>query len=344
MSPSKLRLAVLMGGVSEEHGVSVASGRAVIRNADYGKYLLRPVVIGQEGRWYFSRRFLEQPENLNLLFWEGVDLGEAIVRLQREIDLVFIVLHGPYGEDGRIQSLLELAGIAYTCSGVLASSIAMDKDIFRKIMLAENIIIPRGWTFTQKEWNKNRQLILRKASLFPSWVLKPASSGSSFGIFLGEGLSSLEEVVDQAFSIGEKLIIEERIWGKEVTCGVLGGGKEPPQALPPVLIVPQKRDFFDFFSKYTPGATQEITPAPLVPALTQAIQKMALRIHQLLGCRGMSRVDFMVQEKSDTIYVLELNTIPGLTDNSLIPKECRAQGLSFSQLIDFLVTDALSVF
>lgn len=339
---AKIRLAVLMGGLGEEHEVSLSSGRGVVQHADYRKYLVRPVVIDREGQWRIATTFLTAPMALEELHFKDYQIGEAIEVLRREVDLVFIVLHGRFGEDGTIQGLLEIAGIAYVGSGVTASALGMHKAFFRAVAEHTGILVPPGVVVRRREWEERPEEVLARVRSLDSFVVKPAAQGSSIGVFMVENYQKLREAIDEALKLDGEIIVEKRIKGKEVTCGVLGGGGKEILPLPPTLIVPRDAEFFDYFSKYTPGATLEITPAPLPENVIQRLQEIALLTHKTLGCRGMSRSDFIYDEEEDQLYLLEINTIPGLTPTSLIPQACRAIGMSFKDLIDYLVEDSLS--
>jgi D-alanine-D-alanine ligase len=338
----KIRLAVLMGGRGEEHEVSLSSGSGVIQHVDYEKYLVRPVIISREGIWKITTAFLTEPAALDELSFEPYQVGEAIEVLRREVDLVFITLHGRLGEDGTIQGMLDIAGMTYVGSGVTASALGMHKAFFRIIAKHVGVTVPPGLVIDRTQWEEKSELLLFQVRSFGSWVVKPVSQGSSIGVFMVESFSELGEAVGEVLKLDQGVIIEKRIKGPEVTCGVLGGGRKELLPLPPTLIVPRQREFFDYFSKYTPGATLEITPAPLPEKVIKKLQEDALLMHRTLGCRGMSRSDFIYDEKEDRLYLLEINTIPGLTPTSLIPQACRAMGMSFKDLIDYLVEDSLS--
>jgi D-alanine-D-alanine ligase len=291
---TKIKVAVLMGGKSPEYEISLISGKEVIRNLDKKKYLPIPVVIPKSGK--------------------GI---EKI--LQTKADIVFIAMHGPYGEDGRVQGMLDMAGIKYTGSGITASAVGMDKFIFRKLMQFEGIPIPR----------------LTKQ--FPCFV-KPTDQGSSVGASFVKDPEDLPVAIKLAKKYSPRVIIEEYLKGKEVTCAVLGN--EKPKALPVIEIVPLKNKFFDYQSKYSKGGAQEIVPARISKELTRKIQKMAVKVYQTVGCRGFGRVDFILKDNRKPV-VLEINTIPGLTPMSLVPKAARAVGISYSRLLDKIIRYAL---
>jgi D-alanine-D-alanine ligase len=291
----KLRVVVLWGGESSEMEVSRMSAREVMKNLDKRKYEAEMVEMG----------------------------GKGWIEKIRKAEAVFIAMHGKYGEDGRIQGLLDCLGIPYIGSGVLASAIGMDKLMFRQLIENEGILMPK----------------LVKG---PPCVVKPADQGSSVGVSIVRRKEDLKRAIEKARKYSERIIREEYIEGIEVSCGILG-----KKALPVVEICP-KNEFFDYEAKYTKGKCEEIVPAFAKatagkPAryyknLTERIQKTALKVYQLVGCKGFARVDMIIRQNK--IYVLEINTIPGLTANSLLPKEARAAGISYPELLDRIISDA----
>jgi len=240
-------------------------------------------------------------------------------------------LHGPFGEDGTIQGMLEIFGLPYVFSGVLASSLAMDKEMTKKILRAENILMPQS-SILRKDYKKKD---LDKIKL-PT-IIKPICQGSSFGIFIVRDKKDLAMAVKKAFNFGSKLMAEEFIDGREITAAVLGN--EEPIALPLIEIKPKTAAFFDYRAKYEPGASEEICPAPIDSDLTEMIQAAAIKIHKILDCRSVTRSDFII--KNNQPYFLEINTIPGMTETSLVPLAAAEHGLSFSSLLDELIILAL---
>lgn len=306
----KLKVAVLMGGTSSERDISLISGKEVAKALDRKKYQV-----------------------------EIYDPATDLIKLAEEkdqIDLAFPVLHGPGGEDGTIQGYLELLKLPYVGSRVLASALAMDKEVSKKVYQQSGILIPQANIYHLKD-----KINLSKIKL--PCVVKPVSQGSSVGTNIVKSKVSLEKSIEEAFDFEERIMIEEYIEGTEVTGPVLGN--EKPIALPVIEIIPPKGKFFDRQVKYD-GSTEEIVPARLSKELTKRIQNIAVKAHQALGCRGFSRTDMMVRKsevrsRKSEIYVLETNTIPGMTAESLFPKAARAAGISFSQLLDKLIELAL---
>jgi D-alanine-D-alanine ligase len=263
--------------------------------------------------------------------------------LSRGIDVAFVALHGRYGEDGCVQGLLEILGIPYTGSDVLSSALAMDKVRSKEIVSFHGILTPKWMVVAERRWKEERDAVLRAVSGefgYPC-VAKVPEEGSSFGMGIPTTPGELIEVMDR--SIGERghMMIEEYVEGTEITCSVLGGMLgERPTALPLTEIIPKTSKYFDFEAKYTPGASEEITPARLDEQLTKEAREIGARVHEALGCGSMSRTDMIVRGRD--IYYLETNTIPGMTETSLYPQAARAAGMSFSELLDKQIELALA--
>ncbi|MDP4009543.1 MAG: D-alanine--D-alanine ligase [Candidatus Shapirobacteria bacterium] len=236
-------------------------------------------------------------------------------------DVVFIAMHGRGGEDGVVQGFLEFLGIKYTGCGVLASALGMDKISFKSLMKQNNINVPRDVVFK---------------SLGNKWVVKPSDQGSSVGVSIVRDESKLNEALKKAFEFSDKAIVEEFIEGIELSCGVLGN--ENPMALPVIEICP-KNEFFDYEAKYTDGKCEEIVPARISDDDTKMVQKIAVEVFKIVGGRGFARIDLIL--KNHVSYVLEINTIPGLTPNSLLPKEALVAGISYPELLERMIELAL---
>jgi len=293
------RIGVLMGGPSSEREISLKSGKAVYESLK--EFGLEVVAID------IKTDNLE--ENISLL-------------KSHKINCAFIALHGRFGEDGQIQALLDSLNIPYTGSGVQASSLAMDKIASRRIFKSHRLSVPRYKILEKSSHHKGR--IVYDNLIFPL-VVKPASHGSSIGLSIVDKNEDLDKAVDLAFGFDERVIIEEYIRGREVTVGIL-----EEKALPVIEIVPKKR-FFDFEAKYQAGLTEYIVPANLEKRIARKVQEAALSAHKLLGCFGCSRVD-MILSQDNTPFVLEVNSIPGLTPMSLLPKAAKIAGIEFSQV------------
>ncbi len=315
----RLRIAVLMGGDSPERDVSLLSGSRVLQALDPDRYIGIPVdpalMRGREGVWGL----------LDLLQSERPDLA-------------FIALHGRHGEDGAIQGLLEMLGIPYTGSGILPSALAMNKYAAKIVLQSAGIITPRGVLVSRAELNEllTPAASPKLAGLKPPLIVKPNEGGSTLGTTRVWEWEQLPRALRKAFAYDERALIEELIEGVEVSVPVIG--TRHPRALPPVEIVP-RGGFYGFQAKYTPGWTEEIVPARLPDELLDVLMATALQAHLALGCRSMSRVDIILRERVP--FVLEVNTIPGLTPTSLLPRSAEAAGIPFQQLITLLIEDAL---
>lgn len=306
------QIAVLMGGSSAERAVSLATGRQILDALDRTKYIA----------------------------WE-IDVDDlpqlAVADPSERPDVVFIALHGPGGEDGTVQGFLELLGIPYTGSGVLASALAMDKVRCKAMLGTENIWTPADMVLTKRDEPRLR----RAATEVPEkmgWpvVVKPSRQGSTYGCSIARDPEQLTDALALAFRYDDTVLIEQRIEGTEITVAVLGN--DELTSLPIVEIV-AKDGFFDYESKYSESGAEEIVPARIDDAAAAEARDIAVACHRLLGCRGMSRTDMFVTE--DGVVTLEVNTIPGMTATSLLPKAAAAAGMEFPQLIDRLITLAL---
>lgn len=300
-----MRLTVLMGGVSSERTVSLATGRAVKSFLDRTKYNVRTVTMDKEGQWR-----------------KKITPSSA--------DVVFNALHGRVGEDGQLQGYLDVIGVPYTGSGVLASAMGMDKFICRQILMAAGLDVPAGTLLDKMpETLANIEL--------PA-VVKPNSGGSSLGVSLAETREALTRAVRKTLKEHGPVLIEPLIRGRELTVPILGNGQ--PRALPVIEIIPRGSKFFDYRNKYKKDGATEETPAHISEIFTQRAQTIALKAHQAIACRGYSRTD-MILTPNGQIKVLEINTLPGLTDASLVPKSAAAAGLTFPRLLDQIVALAL---
>jgi len=323
MKQKIIRVGVLMGGPSAEHDVSLATGLNVMDNLDRKRYQPVSIKITQDKEWLIGGRKTTEAKALE------------------SCDVIFNALHGTFGEDGRIQALLEYFDKPYTGSGMISSALAMDKLRSREIFKTAELTVPKTLKIRKGE---NYQAVLNvfvnKVAGFPV-VVKPCSNGSSFGISIVANQSQMKKAIDSAFKIEKKVLIEEFIKGKEVTCGVLESADRRIVALPITEIIPKKgRKFFDFHAKYKRGFSDEITPARLDEETTKRVQEIAEKSHRVLGCRTYSRTDMIIRDGE--IYVLEINTLPGLTNNSLLPKAASVAGLTLGKLIDNIISSTLA--
>lgn len=341
----RIRVAVLMGGVSSERDISLSTGKQIIDNLSREKY----DVFGVD---------TARLPGAEVKYLKGSDTEIAAVAQAREslaastqlaplsaiqsngadkADVALIALHGRFGEDGTIQGMLELLGLPYVGSGVLASALAMDKVMAKKVLAASGVKVPPSVDFTGHNcrWDTGS---VEKAVLEMGYpvMVKPSRQGSTIGMAKVNAPEELNNAIKEALSYDEQITVEKFIKGTELTVGVLGNRE--PFALPVVEIVPLK-GFYDYEAKYTPGATEEIVPARIGDEVTARAQDLGVESHNALGCRGMSRVDMILA--GDDLYVLEINTIPGMTPTSLLPTAAAAAGIPFPRLLDMLIDYAL---
>lgn len=349
MSEGPCRVVVLMGGPSGEHGVSLDSGRQVLQHLDPQRYVVKPVTISLEGHWHVPEGYLPPGVALELLGEGGEPSGALVQAGPRMLteqaadrpDVVFIAMHGPFGEDGTVQGLLETLDLPYVGSGVAASALAIDKPRTKMLYAANGLRTPECLTIHEADWRRDPAAWTARATAligFPA-VCKPATLGSSVALTMVDGPDGLDGALETAFAMDPVAMLEVRVGGMELTCGVLDDAEGVPRALPVTQIVPRLGEYFDYASKYTPGGAEEITPAQIDTAVTARVQHAAVRAHTVLGCAGMSRSDFFVDD--GVLWILETNTIPGLTATSLLPQEAAAAGMSFGGMLDGLIADAL---
>ena len=351
---SKLTVALLFGGKSGEHEVSLRSAASILKALDRQKYNVVPIGITKEGQWRTDPKFLEAafPEILHngcsvLLPPEPSD-EHRLIRLsdsqsigsQIKIDVVFPALHGTYGEDGTLQGLLDMANLPYVGAGVLGSSVGMDKDVMKRLLQHAGMPVVDFLVFLDKQWTARRDMIQQEIERrlgYPCFV-KPANLGSSVGISKVRNRAEMGPAMDLASQFDRKLIIEKGVEAREIECSVLGN--DDPQASLPGEIVPSK-EYYDYDAKYLDESSKLIIPAPLSGEQTQKIQELAVRTFLVTECAGLARVDFFVEKPSGKIYVNEINTLPGFTSISMYPKLWEATGLSYSGLIDRLIQLAI---
>jgi len=331
----KLNVAVLMGGRSSEREVSLASGENVVNSLDKDKYIAVPVEIAEDGTW--RARDAASKRQCPVLLQPG-----NFEAAGQKVDVVFVALHGKPGEDGAAQGLLEMIGVPYTGSGVLASALAMHKLLTKKIFLQEEIPTVPFVEINNPDWSEDAGQKTKITGnigekLGRPVVIKPASEGSSIGVDIVRTDEEMVRKVDGAFAYGPMVLAEKYLKAREIQCGIIGNGS--PYALPLIEIVSRK-EFFDYEAKYSPELAEEIVPAPIPEKETKKIQDISLRAYKAVGCRGFARVDTFLQKEGE-IFVSEINTIPGLTQASLFPKEAEAAGISFPQLLSILIELAL---
>jgi D-alanine-D-alanine ligase len=301
----KIEIALLAGGWSGERDISIKSGDAVYRALDKNRY--------------------------NVTRYDPHDDLESLIKARKGIDLAFILLHGKFGEDGRIQGLLDLLGIPFVGSGVLTSAMAFNKKIAKDIFKNAGLNVVKDEMICKDKEFSVDQIMDR---IGPSTVVKPVAEGSSLGVSICHNRDDLIEGIKMAFLYNQEVMVESHIQGREVTCCVIG--EKELETLPIVEIVPEQgHEFFDYKAKYTAGVTKEICPARLPTVLKVKVEDCAKKAHKALKCRTWSRIDMII--KGEDVYVLEINTIPGMTENSLVPLAAKAAGISISQLLDRLI-------
>lgn len=301
----KKTIALIFGGISSEREVSLNSGKQVLNALDKEKYDVQT-------------------------YDPKTDIPRLVTDAAK-IDCALIILHGPYGEDGTVQGLLDLLDIPYQGAGVLGSAVAMNKLLSKHLYENAGLNVP-PYMVARRGTAIDKDNIV--ATLGLPVVVKPVETGSSVGMTIVRDGAALPAAVDKALGYGATAMIEAYISGREITCGVMGN--EDLEPLPLIEIIPgEQYEFFDYEAKYQPGATQEICPAQIDDALTRRAQRCALAAHNALYCQGYSRTDMIL--KDDEFYVLETNTIPGMTATSLFPQSAQAAGLSFSALLDRLI-------
>jgi len=312
----KLRVAILYGGRSGEHEVSVRSARSIMDAMDPEKYEKIEYFIDPQGKW-LPKPILPEP------------------CAQPDIDVVFPVLHGTFGEDGTVQGLLELAGLPYVGAGVLASAVSMDKDMMKRVSRERMLPIVDYLTVTREKLCLDA---IRDALPFPMFV-KPANLGSSVGISKAHNEAELEQALALAAQFDRKVIVERAIEGRELECSVLGN--ENPIASLPCEILPSK-EFYDYEDKYLLDKAGTQVPADLPPERTEEVRRLAVECYRAVECEGMARVDFLLEAATGKLFINEINTIPGFTSISMYPKMWEHSGISYPALIDRLIELALA--
>lgn len=315
----KHRVGVVRGGPSSEYEVSLKTGGSVLEHLPADKYHAHDILITRDGTWHLS----------------GLPLSPA--QLVDRVDVVFNALHGEYGEDGRIQSVLESVGVPYTGSNTFASAIGMNKPLAKEIFKRNGLRVPRGLIVKRGEHENPARFIFEKIS--PPWVIKPADRGSSVGLSLAKTFNQLDETLQLAFTVSPNALVEEYIRGKEATCGVVDNFRDrETYTLPPIEIRKPGGGVWGYKDKYS-GETEEICPGNFTSDEKLALEKMAAQAHRSLGLRHYSRADFILSPRG--IYLLEVNTLPGMTAESLLPKALHAVGCAYPDFLDHVLQLAL---
>lgn len=348
----KLKLGVIFGGMSTEHDVSIVSGTSVIKNLNKEKYDVYPIYVDKDGTWFEYTKTLEKIEILNI----GTDIKEKVeiknpIEYLKNMDIVFPVLHGLYGEDGTVQGLLELLKIPYVGCRVLGSSICMDK-VYTKIIF-EKAGIPQAkfvyikankgdkitFTYINEDFEEKKVTIPEIAEIventigFPIFV-KPSNSGSSVGVHKATNKVELETALLDASTYDTKILLEEEIIGREIECAVLGNDIVKATCVGEII---SAEDFYTFAAKYKNAKSLTVIPADIEKNKQKEIQELAIKAFKAVDGKGLSRVDFFIRNSNNKVYINEINTMPGFTGISMYPKLWEACGLNYSELLDKLI-------
>ncbi|MGW7273970.1 D-alanine--D-alanine ligase family protein [Streptomyces sp. NPDC054864] len=363
----KPRVAVVFGGRSSEHGISVVTAGAVLRAIDRTKYDVLPIGITTDGRWALTADDPDRmaitdrqvpnvdalaesadggvvmpldPGNREVVYSEPGSVPKAL----GEVDVVFPMLHGPYGEDGTLQGLLELSGVPYVGAGVLASAVGQDKEYMKRVFTSFGLPVGPYLVIRPREWDRDQDAARKKIAEFVGdhgWPLfiKPARGGSSMGITKVDSFEGLDEAIEEARRHDPKILVESLLRGREIECGVLEFEDGPRASVPAEIPPVQSHDYYDFEAKYI-DSTPGIVPAPLTPDETAEIQRLAVDAFEATSCEGLVRADFFLTE--DGFVINEINTMPGFTPISMYPQMWEASGVSYPELVDRLVQAALN--
>ncbi|MGC4995023.1 MULTISPECIES: D-alanine--D-alanine ligase family protein [unclassified Streptomyces] len=365
--PRKPRVAVVFGGRSSEHGISTVTAGAVLGAIDRTKYDVLPIGITRDGRWVLTA---DEPQRMAITDRrtpEVLDVAEsteggvvlpvdpanrevvysepgAVPKALGEVDVVFPVLHGPFGEDGTLQGLLELSGVPYVGSGVLASAVGQDKDYMKRVFTSFGLKVGPYVVIRPREWQQDESAARKKIVDFAGehgWPLfvKPARAGSSIGITKVDDLAGLDEAIAEAQSHDPKIIVEAALSGREIECGVLEFEDGPRASVPAEIPPPSAHAYYDFDAKYI-DSTPGVVPAPLTDEQTAEIQRLAVEAFEAASCEGLVRADFFLTDDGEFV-INEINTLPGFTPISMYPKMWEASGIGYAELVDRLVQAAL---
>jgi D-alanine-D-alanine ligase len=363
----KPRVAVVFGGRSSEHGISVVTAGAVLKAIDRTKYEVLPIGITQDGRWALTADAPERmaiterrtpsvedlaesreggvvlpvdPANREVVYSEPGSVPKAL----GEVDVVFPVLHGPYGEDGTLQGLLELSGVPYVGSGVLASAVGQDKEYMKRVFTSFGLAVGPYLVIRPREWERDEPAARKKIVDFAGehgWPLfvKPARAGSSIGITKVDDLSGLDEAIAEAQRHDPKILVEAALRGREIECGVLEFEDGPRASVPAEIPPPDAHAYYDFDAKYI-DSTPGIVPAPLTDEETAEVRRLAVDAFEAASCEGLVRADFFLTEHGEFV-INEINTMPGFTPISMYPQMWQATGVGYPELVDRLIQAAL---
>lgn len=347
---NKIKVGVIFGGMSTEHDVSIVSGTSVAKKIDKKKYEIFPIYIDKEGIWYECENISKKYEVGDKI--ENIKKINNVIDCLKELDVLFPVLHGLYGEDGTVQGLFELLKIPYVGCRVLGSSVAMDK-VYAKIIFDKANIKQANYEYVRKdkdeyiyidkEFNEKRYSIdnicklIDKKLTYPMFI-KPSNSGSSVGINKASNKEELEEYIEYAAKFDKKILIEENLVGKEIECSVLGNEKVEASCLGEIT---PAENFYTFDAKYKNAESKLTIPANINNELSDRVKNTAIKAFKAIDGKGFARVDFFVNEDTNDIYINEINTLPGFTEISMYPKLWEQSGLKYSDLLDKLIQLAL---
>ncbi|MFG2814050.1 D-alanine--D-alanine ligase family protein [Streptomyces sp. NPDC048410] len=365
--PRKPRVAVVFGGRSSEHGISTVTAGAVLGAIDRTTYDVLPIGITRDGRWVLTA---DEPERMAIADRrtpEVLDVAEsteggvvlpvdpanrevvysepgAVPKALGEVDVVFPVLHGPFGEDGTLQGLLELSGVPYVGSGVLASAVGQDKDYMKRVFTSFGLKVGPYLVIRPREWQRDESAARKRIVEFAGehgWPLfvKPARAGSSIGITKVDGLAGLDEAIAEAQRHDPKIIVEAALTGRELECGVLEFEDGPRASVPAEIPPPSEHAYYDFDAKYI-DSTPGVVPAPLTDEQTAELQRLAIEAFEAASCEGLVRADFFLTDDGEFV-INEINTLPGFTPISMYPKMWEASGVGYAELVDRLIQAAL---
>ncbi|EFL22956.1 D-alanine-D-alanine ligase [Streptomyces himastatinicus ATCC 53653] len=365
--PRKPRVAVVFGGRSSEHAISVVTAGAVLRAIDREKYDVLPIGITADGRWALTadapermaiadrqlpsvERLAESEEGSVVL---PVDPSSrevvysepgAVPKALGDVDVVFPMLHGPYGEDGTLQGLLELSGVPYVGAGVLASAVGMDKEYMKRVFVSFGLPVGPYEVLRPRDWERDPAAARARITDFAAehgWpvFVKPSRAGSSIGITKVDGPEQLDEAIEEARRHDPKVIVEALLRGREIECGVLEFEDGPRASVPAEIPPVSTHDFYDFEAKYI-DAAPGVVPAPLTAEETERVQELAVRAFDAVSCEGLVRADFFLLDSGEFV-INEINTMPGFTPISMYPRMWQESGVSYPELVDRLIQAAL---
>lgn len=353
---AQINLAVIFGGQSGEHEVSLRSAKQVMEALDPGKYNIIPIAITKKGQWLLGNKGAEYMQlNLPKANQEAgistedsqslVTISENEQGLSRfsegdiggvKIDLVLPIVHGPYVEDGKLQGMLDMLSVPYVFSGTLASALSMNKHKAKLIAKSVGVKVAKE-VLINKNKKYNADKIITKLGL--PIVIKPGELGSSVGINIAKTKEDLEMGIQKALEYGDEVMLEQFIKGRELTVAVFGN--KSPKAFPVTEIIPKISGFYDYAAKYQDGGSEHVCPAQIPDPVRKKAQRYAVKVFKAVGCADLSRADFIFSESDGKLYFLEINTIPGMTATSLAPEAAKAAGMGFSDFLDKLISEAL---